>query len=359
MRHIFTVLLPSIVIAMICMGSACNPPLGGSFDILELDLDTEYAAFQKLQNSVTHYGTEIPDFQNLYWDESDTAFVEWERALRALADEVPQLQTSWNSATEQERVQNQSRYDDDKNRLTQLLMRGVLLKVIVEPWTRYLMTTSKTKWQQASADLATATNAFFGTTIPAPGWIVDFMEDRYPISNSSIGLRRWSVLSDTFCEGSGALSRCPLNDKTPVALRVTDFFDNISYLHKEDQTTTINLGWTTTPERAVWFERQPGKTGPLTYNETVALHVQDLGYVKYEHHTIGVSLSSSSTPVYEWQIVPQWAQMSGQWVDTQLGFGIQNLTRPGYFGDCDQTLGADLGWITNVDMYSMHDYECE
>jgi hypothetical protein len=360
MRHIQTSsLVVTLLFAFACASSACTPTVDGSFDILASELDTEYTAYQSLQNAVAYYNPTIPDFQNLHWDESNTAFVEWQRALDDLAEQIPQVQSAWEAATEQDRTNKQARYDEAKNRLTQLLTRGVYLKVVLEPWTRYLMTTSKAKWEQASSDLASATNAFFGTAIATPGWIVDFMDDRYPISNAPIGPRRWSVISDTFCEGSGALARCPLNDKSPVALRVTDFMDSVAYLHKSTQTSSLNLGWTSTPERAVWFERQPGKTGPLTYNESVALHVKDVGYIKYEHHTLGVSLSSSDTPVYEWQIVPQWSQMSGQWVDTQLSFGVQNLTRPGYLGDCNQTLGANVGWITNVDDNSMNNYACE
>ena len=123
------------------------------------------------------------------------------------------------------------------------------------------------------------------------------------------------------------------------------------FLQHEDQTWGVNLGWTddataqTGAKVARWFFARNGSAGgPIRYGETVALgNGQNPSFLKLEQRTVGINLSFSGSPAFEWKIL---GGKIGDPVHTQELVVIFNERSEN--GEClmyfDRTKGGDIGW---------------
>jgi hypothetical protein len=125
------------------------------------------------------------------------------------------------------------------------------------------------------------------------------------------------------------------------------------FLHWEDQTWGINIGWTddaepeTAREVARWFIRRPGTDSTfLKYGEVLALGFgTNPSFLRYTHRTFGVNLEWSHTPSYEWQLVRS-PEAKGLPVISGQSHAIYNLRagEMGFLTYFDRTVGGDIGW---------------
>ncbi|HVQ91931.1 MAG TPA: hypothetical protein VMU51_12930 [Mycobacteriales bacterium] len=123
------------------------------------------------------------------------------------------------------------------------------------------------------------------------------------------------------------------------------------FLQHEKQTFGINLGWTDDAEPetgrkvARWFFARSGPdTGPIKFGETIAIgNGMDPSFIHYEHRTVGINLSWSNTPVFEWKIL---GGKPGQPVEVHKYWAIFNTKSEGgeVFIFFDRTVGGDIGW---------------
>jgi hypothetical protein len=121
----------------------------------------------------------------------------------------------------------------------------------------------------------------------------------------------------------------------------------------------INLDWSSNaePETEVmlrrWFLARPGdQNKPITYAEPVALaNGEGESFLRYRRRTIGINLSWSAEPVYEWKVL---GGTPGQPVRTGDNVAIFNTSVDGtggpngdFFVYFDRPAGADIGWTTS------------
>lgn len=123
------------------------------------------------------------------------------------------------------------------------------------------------------------------------------------------------------------------------------------YLQHEDQTFGINIGWTDDAEPqtgvkvARWFFTRKGKdNGPIRYGETIAIgNGGQPSFVRYDERTVGINLSFSDSPAFEWKIL---GGKFGDPVKTKELVALYNEKSEG--GEClmyfDRNIGGDIGW---------------
>jgi hypothetical protein len=124
------------------------------------------------------------------------------------------------------------------------------------------------------------------------------------------------------------------------------------YLQHEEQRFGINLGWTddasakTAAKVARWFfARESSDDGALRYAETIALaNGGDPSFVHYEDRTAGVNLGWPKTSVYEWKILGGAAGTPVQAGQKVALFNEKANECLIYF---DRTAGGDIGWPTS------------
>lgn len=124
------------------------------------------------------------------------------------------------------------------------------------------------------------------------------------------------------------------------------------YLQWEEQKFGINLGWTDEADPATaarvtrWFcARQAGKSGPVTYGETVALgYGKSPSFIRHAQRSVGINLDWSAAPVLEWVFV---GGTAGQPVRTDEWLALYNQHAVDFLVHFDRNAGGDIGWITS------------
>ncbi|MGI9098148.1 MAG: hypothetical protein ACR2H2_06590 [Solirubrobacteraceae bacterium] len=123
------------------------------------------------------------------------------------------------------------------------------------------------------------------------------------------------------------------------------------FLQWERQTFGINLGWTDDAEPetgrkvARWFFARAGNSNePIKYGESIAIgNGNDPSFIYYNHRDIGINLSYSNSPVFEWQLLGgplKTPVKTGEWlaIFNERSEGGEPLL---FF---DRTRGGDIGW---------------
>lgn len=126
------------------------------------------------------------------------------------------------------------------------------------------------------------------------------------------------------------------------------------FLQYERQTFGINLGWTDTADPATarrvarWFLARPGGgITQLKYGESVALgNGKDPSFLRYEHRTVGINLSWSKSPVFEWKLL---GGAAGTPISCGDRLAIHNAKAgsadvPGVLIHFARTVGGHIGW---------------
>jgi hypothetical protein len=106
----------------------------------------------------------------------------------------------------------------------------------------------------------------------------------------------------------------------------------------------INLNWGLTGGATnIRFEKLEDDGRPLHYNGSVAIHIDDGGYLHQEWRSFGVELGWSSEPVYHWRIHGP-DVISGRPVRTNYEIAIYSKPMRGWLIQREQMFGIDLGW---------------
>jgi hypothetical protein len=125
---------------------------------------------------------------------------------------------------------------------------------------------------------------------------------------------------------------------------------NDQYIKYGSRSYGINLVWSpNVPQRNVRFIRPPnsGDTGPLKYDEPLAMYIDGGGYVKYGSRSHGIDLVWSSTPSYEWRIKPQF-QNAGEVINPyHYWMGLFNTPKNASLHYATREYGINLAWRTD------------
>lgn len=101
-------------------------------------------------------------------------------------------------------------------------------------------------------------------------------------------------LLDWQATGSGTMM-----SGTPFTMKNLSDKETLKY---GSRTWGINLVWDkNTSLNNITVEKQSG-SGAVTYGEPVAVRVKGGGYLKYAKRPVGINLTWSTTPVYEWRL---------------------------------------------------------
>ena len=121
------------------------------------------------------------------------------------------------------------------------------------------------------------------------------------------------------------------------------------FLQYEHQTWGINLGWTddASPETgkrvARWFFTRTGdRTGPVVFGEKIALaNGTGDSWLHYAERSVGINLSWSARPVFEWTVL---GGTAGQPIPRGDYLAVYNQRIRLFFVYFNRDIGADLGW---------------
>lgn len=125
---------------------------------------------------------------------------------------------------------------------------------------------------------------------------------------------------------------------------------NDQYIKYGSRDYGINLVWSPYfPQRNVRFMRQPssGNTGPLKYDEPLAMYVDGGGFVKYGSRSRGIDLVWSTTPSYEWRIKPQFANAGEAINPYHYWMGLFNTAKNASLHYGTREYGINLDWRTD------------
>ncbi len=126
--------------------------------------------------------------------------------------------------------------------------------------------------------------------------------------------------------------------------------NNDQYIKYGSREYGINLVWSPYfPQRNVRFMRQPnsGNTGPLKYDEPLAMYVDGGGFVKYGSRSHGIDLVWSTTPSYEWRIKPQFANAGEVINPYHYWMGLFNTAKNASLHYGTREYGINLDWRTD------------
>jgi hypothetical protein len=123
------------------------------------------------------------------------------------------------------------------------------------------------------------------------------------------------------------------------------------FLHWEEQTFGINLGYTddaepeTARKVARWFFARKGSgTGPIVYGEAVAMGFgTEPSFYRYEERSVGVNIGNTGTPTFEWRFIGR-PGTAGQPVKTGEWLAIHNEVEGSFLVYFNRNAGVDLGW---------------
>lgn len=123
---------------------------------------------------------------------------------------------------------------------------------------------------------------------------------------------------------------------------------NRQYLRYGSRTFGINLEWDSDPKKSVIRFQLPnfGSSAP-NYNsprlgDLVAIHVRKGGYLKYEKRSVGVDLSWSTAPSFEWYVVGVGAK--GSQFGEKMTLGLLNAKKRDFLVHQNRSAGINLGW---------------
>jgi hypothetical protein len=121
------------------------------------------------------------------------------------------------------------------------------------------------------------------------------------------------------------------------------------FLQHEKQTFGINLGWTddaspaTATTVARWFfARHGGRSGPLTYCETLALgNGRTPSFIHHQKRDTGINLNWSDAAIFEWKLL---GGGCGRPIDPNQYLAVYNERANEFLIFFDRTAGGDIGW---------------
>ena len=106
-----------------------------------------------------------------------------------------------------------------------------------------------------------------------------------------------------------------------------------------NQTFGVDLDWI--EGNTLWKVEDQGSP-TIMYGEAVALRVWGGGWLKYGNETFGVDLQLSSTPSYEWYLLPNGSPAPG--TPAEQDFALWNSASHKYLVRQGETWGVSLGW---------------
>jgi hypothetical protein len=127
--------------------------------------------------------------------------------------------------------------------------------------------------------------------------------------------------------------------------------NNDQYIKYGSRDYGINLMWSPYfPQRNVRFMRQPssGNTGPLKYDEPLAMYVDGGGFLKYGSRSHGIDLVWSNTPSYEWRIKPQFHNAGEVINPYHYWMGLFNTAKNASLHYGTREYGINLKWGTDM-----------
>jgi hypothetical protein len=125
---------------------------------------------------------------------------------------------------------------------------------------------------------------------------------------------------------------------------------NDQYIKYGSRNHGINLVWSPYfPQRNVRFIRPPNSsnTGPLKYDEPLAMYVDGGGFVKYGSRSYGIDLVWSTTPSYEWRIKPQFHNAGEVINPYHYWMGLFNTAKNASLHYGIRDYGINLEWRTD------------
>jgi len=121
------------------------------------------------------------------------------------------------------------------------------------------------------------------------------------------------------------------------------------YVRYGEREYGINLVWTTSSSREVFFAKDGSVGEPLRYGERVALAVVDGGYVRYQKREYGINLAWSDDPVYEWELTGGDDGDTIPYEDNR--FGLFNRVEADHVVYCERPYGINLRWADDCSAF--------
>ena len=157
------------------------------------------------------------------------------------------------------------------------------------------------------------------------------------ISQNCFSQIDWEIITTTAGQNLKSGAACNLKNLT-AATKHTKFI----YYEKRGMLGGINLGWTDNQNNDITIEG-PKAGADILIGDKIAIKVKGGGYLKYQKRDLGINLTWSSTPVYEWIFKGKTTSETGN-VKTGNGYGLLNQLEHEYIVSCKRSPPVHLGW---------------
>jgi hypothetical protein len=127
------------------------------------------------------------------------------------------------------------------------------------------------------------------------------------------------------------------------------------YIRYGEQDNGINLVWTNTLSREMFFRNEGSQGEPVAYGHWVAIAIADGGYLRYKVRSRGINLSWSDDPVYEWKLTGGTTGSTIPYQDNQ--FALLNQVESDHVVYCVRTYGINLRWADDCSTFDGTDEE--